>query len=68
MRLRLVLVGLFLAVLAVGGCAVKATASPTASAVTAATTVGPSNPVTTPLDLRGTYTADVDGTTATSGV
>ena len=55
-------------VLAVGGCAVKATASPTASAATAAITVGPSNPVTTPPDLRGTYTADIEGTTATSGV
>lgn len=63
-----VLGGLFLAVLALGGCAVKGTPSPTAPAPTAATTVVPSNLGTTPPDLRGTYTADIEGTTATSGV
>lgn len=64
----LVLGGLLLAVVAVGGCAVKATPSPTPPP--AATPAGPaaSNTRTTPPDLRGTYTADIEGTTASSGI
>jgi hypothetical protein len=41
-----------------------ATAAPVATAAAAAT---PYSPITTPLDLRGTWTADVRGTTASSG-
>ena len=64
----LVLGGFLLAALAVGGCAVKPTPSPTAATIPATASAGPSNAATTPPSLRGTYTADIEGTTASSGV
>jgi hypothetical protein len=64
----LVLGGLVLAALVVGGCAVKATPSPTIPGATPATSAQASTGGTTPPDLRGTYTADIEGTTATSGI
>lgn len=42
-----------------------ATATPVATAAPAAT---PLPAITTPADLRGTWTADVEGTTASSGI
>ncbi|MBI3745472.1 MAG: hypothetical protein HY264_02890 [Chloroflexi bacterium] len=63
----LVLGGLVLAALALGGCAVKETRSATPPG-TPATSPAASNPGTIPAALRGTYTADIEGTTATSGV
>jgi hypothetical protein len=64
----LVLGGFVLALLTVSGCAVKDTPSASASAGAPGTSAQPSNSATTPPDLRGTYTADIEGTTATSGV
>ena len=64
----LVLGGFLLAALAVGGCAVKPTPSPTAATIPATASAGPSNAATTPPSLRGTYTADIEGTTASSGI
>lgn len=62
-----VLASFTIAALAIGGCAAGGS-SPAASA-TAVPTMAPTAapPVVVPTALRGTYTASVSGTTATSG-
>jgi len=60
-----------LALVAAACNATGATPLPTATTVTAATAAPAATQlpaITTPADLRGTWTADVEGTTASSGI
>jgi hypothetical protein len=63
-----ILVGLLTLTLIATGCAVKPTPGATTPVASAGASLTPSAKLVTPGDLRGTYTADVEGTTASSGV